>query len=260
MPSPGCSIILRLLHYSVLINWPGGTTLKWWRRDRYYVPIDDGNRSEDSGYWRRVWKSESVRVLSNFNFFCRYVRRGQFLEMTRSQGWLSKCDDVADLSSIPHVDIYEYYWPTRLCLMLPKRCPKYSTFISPTTSYFYLSKVAFIRKTLVSLFCFILLSKPHKAAKERKEHKEYKHTRYDRHKGNIFKRKYFYILRSSDWVIWKIVRIFSTASERGLGSLQPVKHMPTELQWKPTAVRFPWMTCSPRMVGIVKTIWKRDIN
>ena len=55
-----------------------------------------------------------------------------------------------------------------------------------------------IRKTLVSLFCFIILSKPHKAAKERKEHKEYKHTRYDRHKGNIFKRKRFYILRSSD--------------------------------------------------------------
>jgi len=54
------------------------------------------------------------------------------------------------------------------------------------------------RKTLASLFCFILLSKPHKAAKERKEHKEYKHTRYDRHKGNIFERKHVYILRSSD--------------------------------------------------------------
>ena len=44
-----------------------------------------------------------------------------------------------------------------------------------------------IRKTLVSLFCFILLSKPHKAAKERKEHKEHKCTRYDRHKEYIQK-------------------------------------------------------------------------
>jgi len=77
-----------------------------------------------------------------------------------------------------------------------------------------------IRKTLVSLFCFILLSKPHKVAKECKEHKEYKHTRYDRHKGNIFKRKHFYILHMSDWVIWKIARIFSTASEGRLGCVR----------------------------------------